>query len=1071
MTKTIFISTLLLLASIVRAQNNSTGTVTGRLLSAESGLNLSGITVQAIGSQATVLTNAKGEFMISLHRFPDTLLFSHVGYTVLRLPVTAPGSLGAVSLNPNVRQLSEVVISTGYQQMKNTESNGAITVLDNKSLNQQRGINILKRLENVTSGLAFNPGYGNGNAANKTNLSVRGLATISGPLDPLVVLDNFIYEGDISNINPNDIESITVLKDAAAAAIWGARAGNGVIIITTKRSRFAQKMKIELTSDIIITARPDLSALPEINVADYIGVEEFLFNKGYFNSIINRKYQALTPAVEILLQRRDGLITAADSAAQINALKAQDGRKQFEKHFYETALIRQHALNLRGGSDNLAWIIAGSYDRSIDNLHAAYEKINTRFSNTYRPVKNLQLDLGVYYTASKSVSGKYPYSNTSLINGRYVPYLQYASASGEALPVSNQYRSAYTDTAGAGLLLDWNYYPLQDYKHNKTTTSLTELVASLGISYQLLKPLSVSLHYQYQKQTSNAEGLADLQSFNTRNTINLFSQLDRATSKIKYLVPVGDILRRSTANRKSQNIRAQLNFNKTWSAHHINTIAGAEAREIKADSWGTLFYGYRPDPLTFANVDFVNRYPTFITGAYQSISGAPALTSTNNRFVSVYANLFYSWKDRYSFSTSARKDGSNILGVKTNDKWKPLWSAGLGWTLSKEPFYKTTWLPFLKLRTTYGYSGNLDLSRTALPLASYGNDFITGMPAASINTLNNPQLRWEQVGQWNSGMEFYTVNKILSGSLDFYIKKATDLYGKAPYDYTAWGQQNTVVRNIASMRTTGLDLILNSINCNKALKWSTSLLFNYNNSKTTSYFDDAANSLTTLLSTGRNINPVIGKPLYAIAAYRWGGLDMSGNPQGYLNGQLSTDYNAIFSAAAEKGLENSGILYKGSSIPVYFGSLINSFSWRQFELAVNISYKLGYDLAKPAISYSTLVNSGVGHKEFADRWQYPGDEIRTHVPSFTYPVNGNRDAFYSIADINIIKGDHIRLQYIDLSYSVGKTNKWPLQNTRLYVNLANLGIIWRANSDKIDPDFPGTLALPKSIAFGLKAEF
>lgn len=954
--------------------------------------------------------------------------------------------------------------------MKNTESNGAVTVLDNKAINQQRGINILKRLENVTSGLASNPGYGNGNAANKTNLSVRGLATISGPLDPLIVLDNFIYEGDISNINPSDIESITVLKDAAAAAIWGARAGNGVIIITTKKSRFAQKMKIELSSDLITTAKPDLLALPEMGISDYIGVEEFLFNKGYFNSVINRPYQAITPAVGILLQRRNGLISSADSASQINALKSQDGRRQFEKHFYETGLLRQHALNLRGGSDNLAWIIAGSYDRSMDNLHSGYEKINARFSNSYRPVKNLQLDLGVYYTSSKSASGKYSYNTVSRVNGRYVPYLQYASADGTALPVAHQYRPAYTDTAGAGLLLNWNYYPLDDYKHNRSTTRLDELMATIAINYKLAHPLSLSLQYQYQKQTSYAEHMADVGSFDTRNTINLFTQLDRATSTINYIVPPGDILRRSTANRKSQNIRAQLNFAKTWSAHSINAIAGAEAREINTDSYGTVFYGYRANPLSFTNVDYVNWYPT-ILGSFQSIAGASTLTATSNRFVSVYTSLFYSFKDRYSFSASARKDGSNILGVKTNYKWKPLWSAGLGWTLSKENFYSISWLPFLKLRTTYGSSGNLDLSRTALPLASFGNDFITRLPSASINTLNNPRLRWEQVAQWNTGMEFYTINKTLSGSLDFYIKKATDLYGQAPYDYTTWGQQNTVIRNIASMRTTGLDLVLNSINVNKAFKWATSLLFNYNNSKTTDYFGAAANSLTTLLSTGRNINPVIGKPLYAMAAYRWGGLDRAGNPQGFLNGQLSTDYNAIFSEAMEKGMQNSGIVYKGSSIPVYFGSFINTVSWRQLELAVNISYKLGYYLAKPTISYSTLVSDGTGHKEFAGRWQKPGDESHTHVPSFTYPVNGNRDAFYSIADINIIRGDHARLQYIDLSYTVGKTKKWPLQNTRFYFNMANLGIIWRANKDEIDPDSPGTVPLPKTIAISLKAEF
>ncbi len=364
-----------------------------------------------------------------------------------------------------------------------------------------------------------------------------------------------------------------------------------------------------------------------------------------------------------------------------------------------------------------------------------------------------------------------------------------------------------------------------------------------------------------------------------------------------------------------------------------------------------------------------------------------------------------------------------------------------------------------------------DLSRTGLPLASFGNDFITNLPSAAITTLNNPELRWEQVGQLNAGIEFPLKNKILTGSIDVYNKKGTDLYGKAPYDYTTWGSQNTIIKNVANMQATGVDLMLNSRNINRSFKWSTSLLYNYNRSKTTKYFDNAALSLTSLLSTGRNINPVIGKPLYAMAAYKWGGLDNAGNPQGYLNGQLSTDYYAIFTEALDKGLENGNITYKGSAIPVSYGSLINTFSWKQLEISVNLSYKLGYYFGRPSLSYGSLISSGIGHKEYANRWQTPGDELRTNVPSFIYPANSSRDAFYSIAEINVIKGDHLRVQYITLSYDVDKKPKWPFNNFRLYLNAANLGIIWRANKEKIDPDYPGLLPLQKSISFGLKADF
>jgi TonB-dependent SusC/RagA subfamily outer membrane receptor len=142
-------------------------------------------------------------------------------------------------------------VNTGYQKLKPNEVNGAVTVIDKKTLNQQTGPGILERLEGVTSGLAFNRGFGNGNAQNKTGINIRGLSTINGPLDPLIVVDNFIYEGDIKNINPNDVESITILKDAAAASIWGARAGNGVIVITTKKGRLNERTKVDFNSSLI----------------------------------------------------------------------------------------------------------------------------------------------------------------------------------------------------------------------------------------------------------------------------------------------------------------------------------------------------------------------------------------------------------------------------------------------------------------------------------------------------------------------------------------------------------------------------------------------------------------------------------------------------------------------------------------------------------------------------------------------------------------------------------------------------------------------------------------------------
>ena len=502
-------------------------------------------------------------------------------------------------------------------------------------------------------------------------------------------------------------------------------------------------------------------------------------------------------------------------------------------------------------------------------------------------------------------------------------------------------------------------------------------------------------------------------------------------------------------------------------------MLGTEIRQVNTSMDNSTVYGYNEDPLTYSNVDFVNYYPSFTIGIPTSISGGPSFASSTNRFVSFYGNAVYSYKKRYSISASGRKDGSNIFGANSNDKWKPLWSVGAGWKISDEPFYKYSGIPLLRLRTTYGYSGNVDLSKTASAVAIYysGNP-PTNLPYTRIRSLNNPDLRWEKSGMFNIALDFALNNNRISGSIDYYVKKGTDLYGRTSYDYTTWGFSPNIVKNAASILGKGIDLVLNSKNVDKTFTWNSSLLFNYNTDKTTKYDDDEAKNSNAIIGSGQGIIPEIGRPLYAIAAYKWEGLDNSGNPQGLVNGQKSTDYEAIFNEGTLKGT-NGNIVFVGPSSPTIFGSLVNSFSWKGFSISVNIAYKFGYYFQKSTIAYTALVNSGTGHKDYARRWQNPGDELKTNVPAFIYPNNGNRDNFYQSSEVNILRADHVRLQYINLSYSLLKErkNNVPFNDLQLYLNAANLGILWRSNKENLDPEYPSVLKPERSITLGLRVNF
>lgn len=1041
----------------------------------EKGEPVNGVTVTIKGSSIATSTNVYGEFSLSSVDQDAILVFTSVNMETFELKVNGKADL-SIQLKTKITALGDVVItvSTGYQDIPKERATGSFVKIDNATLNQQVGTNILKRLEGVASGILFDNNKTINGVPKNDNITIRGLSTINASLDPLIVLDGFIYEGGINNINPNDVENVTILKDAAASSIWGARAGNGVIIITTKKGQFNQKLQVNSNATLTISEKPGLFYLPQMSSNDYINVEQFLFTQGFFNSRINTKYQSLTPAVEIFLKKRNGQITAADSAALINSLKAIDSRDQYNKYAYRNSVTQQYSVNLRGGSNNNAYTISLAYDKLLGELKNKFQKVNIKINNTYRPVKDLSLNLGVYYTQSESESGLSGYNGLQ-VGSRQIPYLRLADENGTPLSVATLYRDAYIDTAGSGKLLDWRFYPLKDYKHSKNSVDLQELFANIGIQYKLSKFLNADIKYQYQKQQSISEQLSDLESFNARNLINSFSQLDRSSGVINYIIPKGGIRNLQNSYVSSYTARAQLNFNHSWKEHSVAAIIGAETRESKSSGNQFTAYGYNEDPLTSSNVDYRNTYRTFITGSFQSIPGSPSFGESVYRFASFYANASYTYKNRYILSASGRRDGSNLFGAKTNDRWNPLWSIGASWKLSDETFYTSAIIPSLRLRGSYGYSGNIDLSRSAIPVGMFFTSSITNLPYTTIQNLSNPNLRWEKSGMLNIGLDFALKNEIISGSIEYYQKKGTDLYGPSLYDYTVWGSSNQITINASNMRGHGVDVMLNSKNINKTFKWSSSLLFNYNTNKVTQYYGNIAKSITSKFGSGTSIIPVVGKPLYGISAYKWGGLDTNGNPQGYVNGVLSTDYRAIGTEADTKGVEGN-IVYVGPSSPPVFGSLINTFSWNNISLSVNVGYKFGYYFKKSILSYTQLINSGIGHKDYAKRWQKSGDELITNVPSFLYPSNSNnqrRDNFYSNAEINILKADHIRLQYINLSYSIisSTNNSMPFKDIQVYINASNLGILWKANNEGLDPEYPSTLPPSKTFAFGFRANF
>jgi hypothetical protein len=469
---------------------------------------------------------------------------------------------------------------------------------------------------------------------------------------------------------------------------------------------------------------------------------------------------------------------------------------------------------------------------------------------------------------------------------------------------------------------------------------------------------------------------------------------------------------------------------------------------------------------TYANVDYLTVFPEWGNIGSNTIPSNIGFSDYTNRFVSFYSNASYTYNSRYTITASARKDASNIFGVNTNQKWQPLWSSGLAWNLSSEPFYHLAWLPNLKLRTSYGFSGNV-LPMSALPTISYdGPYFLTNLNTAGMRNPPNPDLSWEKVRMFNAGIDFVFKNNCLRGSIDYYNKNAIDLLGTTAVDPTV-GFPN-MLKNTATLSGHGIDLNLEASIAVQKFLWQPQIILSYVTNKVRDYFSDFT-SPSTMVSNGYLINPVQGQDPYALVSYKWAGLDpATGEPMGYYQGTVSKDYRSIVNSATM-----DDITFHGTARPPYFGNFINSFSFRGFTLTANISYKFHYWFRRQALSYTALFNQWQGNKEFDQRWQKPGDEAITTVPAMIYPANNNRDQFYTLSAVTVEKGDLIRLYDLSVSYTLDKirVGKAVIKSSQLYLYAANGPILWRANKKGLDPDYGTSAPPPLSISFGLKTTF
>lgn len=1042
------------------------GLIRGLVVSRPSGQPLSDIHLQWIKDSASAVSDPTGHFSIRRSELPsDTLILSALGWTSQKLPGSSVPSSGIrISLDRSIHELSGLTVSSGYQNIPLERSTGSYDFIGPKAFQSRETPDVLSRLEGLASGLVFNP-----NSTSSTRMTIRGLSTIYANADPLIILDNFPYSGSLEDINPNDVASISILKDAAASSIWGARAGNGAIVITTKQGAFHQPLQVSMHSSMTSFDRQNMFYKPQMSSSDYIDVETQLFQNGYYKSTENSPYHyPLSPAVELLIQQRDGILSSAAFQTAIGALRVQDVRKDYAKYFLRKGLAQQQALTLSGGSGSQHYYASLGYDQQwngqVGNQNRRYT-LDGKETVTMAHHR-LQADLGYSYVQNEARLDGIGLNDMALQPGKSVyPYARLADALGHPLAITKDYRESFKQQSEQLGLLNWDYVPLEELKNAQHSAQRNDIRLQGGLTLKLLPGLSLQGQYQFEHLLSTDRNDHSLKSYYTRDLINQYTQVS-AGNDLSHPLPVGDILDESFSQMYGQNLRIQGTYDKRWTpSSHLVLLAGWEVQDNLTYLNDLRYYGYNPDNGTDQKTDYVNTYKLYVKGYGVSIPYANDQNELRNRYLSGFSNASYTYRNAYTVSASARLDQSNLFGVRTNQRGVPLWSAGLGWILSESPLLRNRVFPFVKLRLTYGYSGNVDPNITAYTTALIAfTSFLDGRPYGLITNPPNPELRWERDRMMNAGLDFESARKILSGSIDVYRKQGFDLIGYGPVPPSTGSTQ--AQQNLAGSKGWGLDANLSSHNLKGSVGWNSRLLFSIVHEVVSHYEGMTGN--TSLLQFGSSsIVPLEGKPVYAVFALPWAGLDpRTGDPQGYLDGKPSTNYYGILKATPADSLK-----YMGPATPTVFGNLGNEVRWRGWSLNVDISYRLGYYYRKSSINYSSLVLGNVGSQDYERRWQKPGDEAHTQVPSMPYKVNAFRDLMYLYSDQLVRRADNIRLQDIRLAYQVPMGTHGSIHALELFAYAHQLGLLWKASKDdSMDPDYPLTPAL-RSYSLGLNVTF
>ncbi|MFT4205315.1 MAG: SusC/RagA family TonB-linked outer membrane protein [Chitinophagaceae bacterium] len=1016
------------------------------------GQPMSNVTVMVKGTQHITVTDENGTYTFSdVDADNAVLLFRFIGYGIQEVALHGRTELNVV-LKVQVQELEEleVVVSTGYQTIPKERTTGAFAAVSTMAFQQQR----LNSLSSLLEGRVA--GYQNG--------LIRGTTSMNGQTTPLYVVDNFPVENskadeyggtieNLPNLNLEDIESITVLKDAAAASIYGARAANGVIVITTKKGKIGKPQisvsntfttqpyryytgNLTSAGDVIDLEKEWAASNPNLQGSDaMVYAQSLLDNAVYPNQ-----------GIRAILQNYAGILSDGELSATLNNL-AGSGYSYYrdvEKYSKRNPFYQQYNMNVGTSTGKNSFYGSVTYKNNAqEDKFTSDEQVGVNLKNNIQLAKWLTAEVSTYWNYLKGQSQTY---NTLSPGFQYQPYDRLVNADGSEYTNTAAYRlSTNTNTLiNSNGLYSMDITPLEEQALNLSQSKSINNRSVISFKANITDWLSYNPSFQYEYMNNRNEVLYDKKSYYVRNLVNQFASPASDGGNATFNLPYGYIDQTQNQFTNAYNFRQQLNVDKDFARkHHLTAIAGSEIRDSKMEFDSKYQYNYDPQVLTSTPVDEV-----LLSNFYNGILGYPSFdrgsrSEITRRFVSFYGNAGYSYQNKYLLTTSARWDRSNLWGTSSKYQNKPIWSVGAGWNIEKEDFFHVDWVNQLKLRFTHGTSGNVDPNNSPFITESFFPNYNVGEFYGIIGNRPNPLLSWELTTTNNIGTDFRFFHDRLSGSIDLYNKKGKNLLANTQGVPTEGYGYATYQINNGQMLNKGLEVVLNGdVIHNQTLQWNLGVQYAYNQNKVT-YVDVAADAYYLQLDYP-TAYPRIGNPYQAVYSYRWAGLDNSGQPQ-------------VYNETGEKTTISPGtvesLIYSGTTVPKYSGGINSSLTYKGFSFSFLLTFEGGHVIRNTFLPYiGNSYNNDIGgytsvitavNKGIVDRWKQPGDEQHTNIPKAVFAedeaFNSESYDLYRYADINVLNAANIRLRNVSIVYQLPSSfsKKIKIQHARIQFNIEN----------------------------------